>query len=276
VSSLLASIPSPSSPFIFSLGPFSPRWYGTLLALGVVLASYIVSRELARRGRDPDATYTVAAWAVPAGVIGARLYHVATDWSRFSGHLERIPKLWEGGLGLPGVIAGGAMGAYVGARRAGLPPLVIFDCVAPGLVLAQAIGRFGNYFNQELFGGPTSRPWGLEIAAVHRPAEYIGNATFQPTFLFESLWDVGVAVILFILIRRLWRQLRPGTIFLAYLALYGVGRTWIEGLRIDPAQMLGPVRFNQVLFATVAILATAVAAPRILRALRERRARTVA
>jgi prolipoprotein diacylglyceryl transferase len=269
MTSLLASIPSPSSPFIFHLGPFSPRWYGTLLAIGVVLGSYIVARELARRGRDADLTYAVAAWTVPGGVIGARLYHVVTDWDRFSGHYERIPKLWEGGLGLPGVIAGGALGAYIGARRAGVPPLVMFDCIAPGLVIAQALGRFGNYFNQELFGGPTSLPWGLEIDAAQRPPGYIDNATFHPTFLYESLWDLGVACVLFVLIRRFWRRLPAGTIFLAYLALYGIGRTWVEGLRVDQAQMLGPVRFNQALFAVVAILAAAVAVPRILRAVRQ-------
>lgn len=265
---LLASIPSPSSPFIFHLGPFAPRWYGTILAAGVLLASWIVARELRRRGRDPEVVYAIAGWAIPAGVIGARLYHVATDFKRFNGHYAMIPQLWDGGLGLPGVIIGGAIGAYIGARRAGVPPLVIFDCVAPGIVLAQALGRFGNYFNQELFGGPTSLPWGLEIAPRNRPLRYAADPTFQPTFLYESLWDVGVAVVLFILIRRYWRRVRPGTYFLAYLALYGAGRTWIEGLRVDQAQMLGPLRFNQVLFATVTVICAAIVIPRFLRAAR--------
>ena len=159
----LASIPSPSDPFVFHLGGLAPRWYGILLAAGILLAILITRRQLALRGRDPGLAGEVAVWAVPCGVVGARLYHVATDWSAFSGHLENIPLIQQGGLGIYGALLGGALGAVVGARRAGIPLLVVLDCAVPGVALAQALGRFGNYFNQELFGGPTSLPWGLEI-----------------------------------------------------------------------------------------------------------------
>jgi prolipoprotein diacylglyceryl transferase len=221
----------------------------------VLLAGWIAKRELHRRGYPSDRVYTVAYWCVPAGIIGARLYHVATDWDRFSGHLARIPLVWQGGLGLPGVIVGGAIGAYIGARRAHVPPLVMFDCIAPGLIAAQALGRWGNYFNQELFGGPTSLPWGLEIAPANRPARYANSPTFHPTFLYESIWDLLVLLALFWLIRRMWQRLPPGAIFAAYLAGYSFGRFWIEGMRVDTAQYIFGIRFNQVLFGVVFVLA---------------------
>jgi phosphatidylglycerol---prolipoprotein diacylglyceryl transferase len=248
---LYASIPSPSSPLIVEFGPFKLRWYGTLIAIGILLAGYLAMRELRRRGHDPEVAYQIASWCVPGGIIGARLYHVATDWDRFFGHLAKIPALWEGGLGLPGVIAGGALGAAIGARRAGVPVLVAFDCIAPGLVAAQALGRFGNYFNQELFGGPTSLPWGLEIDPAHRPARYAADPTFHPTFLYESVWNLIVCLVLLQLSRRMWSRLVPGTIFAAYLALYSPVRALLESVRVDPAQMLFGVRFNQILFSAV-------------------------
>jgi phosphatidylglycerol---prolipoprotein diacylglyceryl transferase len=252
---VLLSIPSPSSPVIATLGPFTLRWYGTLIAIGILLAGWIVKRELIRRGLDGEAVYTIAMWCVPFGVVGARLYHIATDWGRFSSHLDRLLQIWQGGLGLPGVIAGGALGAWIGARRVGIRPLVVFDAIAPGLIAAQALGRWGNYFNQELFGGPTSLPWALEISPSHRPAGYAQYTTFHPTFLYESLWDALVFVALLVLIRRWWRWLPAGGVFAAYLAGYSFGRFWIEGLRIDTAQYVAGVRFNQVLFGVVCLAA---------------------
>jgi prolipoprotein diacylglyceryl transferase len=251
----LLSIPSPSDPLIAEFGVFKLRWYGTLIAIGILLAGWLAQRELDRRGYGPGRAYTIATWCIPAGVIGARLYHVATDWGRFSGHLEKIPLLQEGGLGIPGVILGGAIGAAIGARRAKVPVMEAFDIVAPGLILAQAIGRWGNWFNQELFGGPTDLPWGLEIDRAHRPAQYIDRTTFQPTFLYESLWNLLVFVILMRLNRRLWLRAPSGTIFAAYLTLYAAGRVFVENLRVDPAQMIYGVRFNLVLFIVVFFVA---------------------
>jgi prolipoprotein diacylglyceryl transferase len=169
---ILASIPSLSSPPIVQVGRLSLRWYGTLIAIGVILAGWLTKRELRRRDLDAEAVYTFAYRCVPAGVIGARLYHVATDYELLRGHLERIPQPWTGGLGLPGVVAGGALGAAIGARRAGIAPLVAFDCLAPGLIAAQALGRWGNYANQELYGRPSTLPWAVEIAPANRPAAY--------------------------------------------------------------------------------------------------------
>ena len=246
----LASIPSPSDPFVFHRGGLAPRWYGILLATGILIGILVTRRQLALRGRDPAIAGEVAMWAVPLGVVGARLYHVATDWSAFSGHLGDIPLIQQGGLGIYGAILGGALGAAIAVRRVGVPLLVVLDCAAPGLALAQALGRFGNYFNQELFGGPTSLPWGLEIDPEHRPSQYLNDATFHPTFLYESLWNLLVMAVLLRVARR-WRRQAAGYVLALYLALYSLGRFFVEGLRVDPAHELGPFRLNQVVAAVV-------------------------
>jgi prolipoprotein diacylglyceryl transferase len=266
----LLALPSPSSPYLFQVGSFGLRWYGLLIAIGIALALWIARREFRRRGWDPEHVYAIALWTVPAGIIGARLYHVITTWSRFADDPGAIIRINEGGLGMPGVIVGGAIGAAIGARRAGLPVLGVFDAVAPGLILAQAIGRWGNWFNQELFGGPSDLPWAVEIAPRFRPAEYADIATFQPTFLYESLWNLGVfAVLMAVIIPRLWNRARPGTIFAFYLLLYGVGRIWVEALRIDPTHVILGVRLNDWVFALVVLLAAAFIA-RSLTTLRPR------
>ena len=265
---IVASIASPSSPLIVQVGAFSLRWYGTLIAIGVIVGGWLVKRELRRRGLDPEAVYTIAAWCVPAGLVGARLYHVATDYELFRGHLERIPQIWTGGLGLPGVVAGGVLGAAVGARRAGLSAAVVFDCLAPGLIAAQALGRWGNYANQELYGAPSTLPWAVEIAPANRPAAYPHATTFQPTFLYESLWNILVLVALLWLAPRVWRSVRPGTIFLAYLAAYSIGRLVTESLRSDFAHTIAGLRVNQWLFAIVLVTTAPVVVRRLLPALR--------
>jgi prolipoprotein diacylglyceryl transferase len=253
---LLASIPSPSSRFLIQEGPLQIRWYGLLLALGVLIGSWIARRELDRRHLDADVAYAVALWVVPFGLVGARLYHVATDWStRFAGHWERIPQVWEGGLGIYGALLGGMLGGAIAARRYGLALPVLLDCIAPGTAIAQALGRFGNYFNQELFGGPTHLPWGLEIAIQNRPAGYEQYATFQPTFLYESLWCLVVAGVVLTVSRRSWQRLPGGALLCLYLALYSAGRFFVEGLRIDPAHTIGPLRLNQVVAALVFVVA---------------------
>ncbi len=249
---LLAYIPSPSSRFLVDSGPLHIRWYGLLLALGVLLGAAVARREMARRSLDPDLAYAVALWVVPFGLVGARLYHVVTDWStRFAGHWERIPQVWEGGLGIYGALFGGMLGGAIAARRYGIALPALLDCIAPGAAFAQALGRFGNYFNQELFGGPTRLPWGLEISLPNRPVGYTQYATFQPTFLYESLWCILVGTIVLIVSRRAWQRLAGGALLSLYLALYSAGRFFVEGLRIDPAHEIGPLRLNQVVAAVV-------------------------
>jgi prolipoprotein diacylglyceryl transferase len=253
---LLAYIPSPSSRFLVNSGPLHIRWYGLLLALGVLLGATIARREMARRSLDPDLAYAVALWVVPFGLVGARLYHVATDWStRFAGHWERIPQVWEGGLGIYGALFGGMLGGAIAARRYGIALPALLDCIAPGAAFAQALGRFGNYFNQELFGGPTRLPWGLEISLPNRPVGYTQYATFQPTFLYESLWCIVVGTIVLLVSRSAWQRLAGGALLSLYLALYSAGRFFVEGLRIDPAHEIGPLRLNQVVAAVVVVVA---------------------
>ncbi len=234
---MLASIPSPASDH---LGPF--RAYGVLVALGVLVAVEIGERRWRARGGRPGAIHDVALPIIVAGVVGARLYHVATDYQRFEDDPWRAIQIWKGGLSIWGAVACGAVAAVLVSRRRGLDPLVVLDCLAPGVLVAQAIGRWGNWFNQELFGRPTTLPWALEIDRAHRPDRYLDVATFHPTFLYESLWCLAVAAVLLVVERR-WHP-RPGRVFALYVALYTFGRFWFENLRVDPAHRLGPLRIN--------------------------------
>jgi prolipoprotein diacylglyceryl transferase len=239
---ILASIPSPSDNSI-KIGGLELRAYGLAIALGVIAAVWIARRRWAARGGDPDDISRIALWAVLAGLIGARLYHVLTDLDRFEGRWLHVFAVWEGGLGIPGgLIAGVGTGAYIAHRR-GLPVAQLLDVVAPALPVAQAIGRLGNWFNQELFGRPTDLPWGLEIDPAHRPAGYLNVATFHPTFLYEALWNLALAGGL-VLWDKHHPNSRPGRLFAYYVAGYAVGRAWVEALRIDPAARLFGVRWN--------------------------------
>jgi prolipoprotein diacylglyceryl transferase len=268
VVAVIASLPSPSSRFVVRAGPLDVRWYGLLIAVGAVVGWWLARRELRRRGIDEEVAATVALWTIPFGLVGARLYHVVTDFELFRGHLERVVDVTQGGLGLPGVILGGAIGAAIGAHRSGVQPLVMFDVIAPGLVVAQAIGRWGNYFNQELFGGPTSLPWGIRIDPANRPPGYAVYGVFQPTFLYESLWDALVLLGLLWLIPRVVGQARPGAIFLAYLAGYSAGRLVLESMRVDYAHRLLGLRVNEWVFGATLIVAGALSARLLLPALR--------
>jgi prolipoprotein diacylglyceryl transferase len=251
---VLASIPSPSSGAL-TIGPLSIHAYGLMIALGVIAGVWLLGRRLETKGQGTreDAS-AIAVWAVIAGVIGSRLYHVATDWSTFKHDLGRIPQLWRGGLGIPGGILFGALAAVWAFRRRGIAPSVGLSAAAPALALAQAIGRWGNWWNQELFGKATTLPWGLRIDTEHLPAGYPPGTTFHPTFLYESLWNFALCIVLLRIDRR--SRLRPGRLFAMYVVGYAVGRFWIEGLRIDPAHTFGGLRLNQ----WVAAIAAAVAA----------------
>jgi prolipoprotein diacylglyceryl transferase len=232
----LAYLPSPGQG-VWYLGPVPIRAYALCIIAGVVVAIWLGDRRWLARGGRPGQVGDIAVWAVPFGLVGGRLYHVITDWKLYFGPgQDPVAALyvWQGGLGIWGAISLGALGAYIGARRGGIkfPPFA--DALAPGLALAQAIGRWGNWFNQELFGRPTTLPWGLQIDPENRPPGYAGYDTFHPTFLYESLWDLGVAGVVIWADRRF--RLGHGRAFALYVAAYTVGRAWIEYLRIDPVQ----------------------------------------
>jgi phosphatidylglycerol---prolipoprotein diacylglyceryl transferase len=243
---LLASIPSPSSGGI-EIGPFTLRAYGFLIALGVVVAVLITQRRFAARGGDPDVVQRMVMWVVPAGIVGARLYHVITDNQRFRpplGSWTDVVAIWEGGLGIWGAIAGGTLAAWFFLRREGIRIGLMADAIAPALLVAQAIGRIGNYFNQELFGRPTDLPWAVEIDPSHRPPGYEGFATFHPTFLYEALWNLFVAALLVWVVPRVWPRLRTGGLLLLYVIGYTAGRLCIELVRIDSANEILGQRVN--------------------------------
>jgi prolipoprotein diacylglyceryl transferase len=254
VTFVLASIPSPSGGDV-DLGPIALHAYGVMLLLGIVAATWLTGMRWTRRGGDWDLVYRVAMWGVLGGVIGARLYHVITSWDTVNGEWWEPFAIWRGGLGVWGGILGGVLaGAWV-VHRAGESVYRFMDAVAPGLLLAQAIGRWGNYFNQELFGKPTDLPWGLEIDPANRPGGYAQFETFHPTFLYESLWNLlGVAVLL-VLDRRL--RIKPPGLFAVYVAWYTFGRTFEELLRIDPSHEILGQRLNFWVSAIVFVLAVA-------------------
>jgi len=251
-STTLASIPSPSVN-VWQIGPISLHIYGLCIALGVVAAVTISSRRWAARGGNPDDISTIAIWAVPAGVIGARLYHVATDWKLYRDDWVGALKITQGGLGIPGGIAAGVLVGWWVVRRNGWPVRDLLDVVAPAIPVAQAIGRLGNWFNQEVFGGPTSLPWGLQIDPENRPAGLEAYETFHPTFLYEAVWNLSLAALIIWLDRR--KVLRRGELFLVYVFGYAVGRLWVESLRSDHASLILGLRVNTWMSAIVALSA---------------------
>jgi prolipoprotein diacylglyceryl transferase len=246
----LASIPSPSSG-VLDVG-IEIRAYGLMIGLGVLAAVWLTGKCLPERGISEDHAANLAMWAVPAGLVGARLYHVITDWKSFRGRWIEAFYLWQGGLGILGGIALGAVGAYFVMRRNRLDPLSVMDAVAPALPLAQAIGRWGNYWNQELYGRPTDLPWGLEIDERHRVPGYTDRATFHPTFLYESIWNLALAGFLIWIDRK--KVLKPGRVFGLYVAGYSLGRLWIEAMRIDTASKVAGLRVNLWVFGVVFLL----------------------
>ena len=256
---VVASIPSPSDGAI-SIAGLSIHAYGLMIALGVIAGVWLTGRRFEqRRVGTRDDMSAIAVWAVIAGVIGARLYHVITDWSTFDGDYARMLQIWRGGLGIPGGLLAGIPVGMWRARRRGIPAAVGVTCAAPALPLSQAIGRWGNWFNQELFGRPTDLPWGLEVS--DRTAVDAGHAPgtlFHPTFLYESLWNLLLCGALLWVDRRF--RLRPGHLLPIYVIGYGIGRFWVEGLRIDPAKTGGGLRLNQ----WTALLAIAISVAYLL------------
>lgn len=241
---MLAYIPSPSQG-VWHLGPLPLRAYALGIIIGALVAIWIGERRFQARGGRAGLVGDVAIWAIPFGIVGARVYHVVTDPELYFGegrHVYDVFLIWKGGLGIWGAIAGGALGAWIACRRYGVSFSMLADSLAPGLLVAQAIGRLGNYFNQELFGRPTTLPWGLEIDPAKRPPGYTEFATFHPTFLYELLWNLAAAALIIAIDRR-WK-LTGGRVFALYAMFYTAGRVWIESLRIDEANHIGPFRLN--------------------------------
>jgi prolipoprotein diacylglyceryl transferase len=240
------SIPSPGWSY-FDLGPFRVHAYALCILAGIIAATLLTSRRLTARGAEPGVVLDIILFAVPLGIVGARVYHVLThpgDYFYEGANLWRTLFIWEGGNAIFGALLGGAVGAFIGCRMTGIRFWTFADALAPGMLIAQALGRFGNWFNHELFGVPTNLPWGLEIESTNPafPAGLPAGTLFQPTFLYEIIWNlIGVALIL-----AIERRLHPqwGKVFGLYLIWYGLGRSWLEAIRIDPSEIFLGVRIN--------------------------------
>ena len=238
----------------FAVGPLTIHLYALCIIMGVAVAIWLGDKRYRAFGGNQGVVTELAIWVVPAGVIGGRLYHVVTSPENFfgsKGSLISVVKIWEGGLGIWGAIALGFAVAFWRYKRLNLeiPFSYFMDSLAPGLLIAQGIGRFGNWFNGELFGRPTNLPWGLEIPLTNRPVDLIDFATFHPTFLYEALWCFLIAIILF-----LFKAAIPGQTFWLYVSLYSFGRAFIESLRSDYSHLIFGIRFNIWIAALFAVL----------------------
>ncbi len=239
---LIASFPSPSSG-VLHLGPLPLRAYAFCIVLGIIVTVWLAEYRLRARGAPEGTAVEIATWGVPFGLIGARLYHVVTTPEPYfgaGGHPIDALKIWNGGLGIWGGIGFGFLGGVIAVRRMGLPVLLCADALAPTMIVAMSIGRWGNYFNQELYGRATDLPWALRIDPAFRVDA--NQATYQPTFLYESLWDLGVAAICLWADRRF--RLGKGRVFALYVGLYCLGRGWVEALRVDQAHRFFGLRLN--------------------------------
>ena len=241
----LALFTSPG-PLLFQLGPFSLRWYGLLIAVAVLLGLLLATRLGRQRGIEPALIADLLPILVLAAVIGARTYYVLFEWRQYQLNWLDALAIWRGGIAIHGALIGGSLAVIVYARWRRIPFWSLLDVLVPSVALGQAIGRWGNFFNSEAFGLPTDLPWKLTIPFANRPNEFLDQATFHPTFLYESLWNLGVLVLLLLLFRRasLGRlNLPSGALSCVYLLSYSTGRLWIEGLRIDPLCLIGTPPF---------------------------------
>ena len=243
---IISSIPSPEISYI-ELGPFRVHFYALFILAGIVLALFLTESRLRARGAEAGIALDISLWAIPFGILGGRFFHVLThpdDYFFQGADLLAIFRIWEGGLAIYGALILGSLGAYIGARSAGIKFTSYLDAVAPGVLLAQAIGRWGNYFNNELYGTPTDLPWGLEIPSSNPayPAGLPDGVLFHPTFLYESIWSLAGVALLLAADRRF--NLRWGKMLGLYLVYYSVGRVWIEAIRIDPSEIVLGLRVN--------------------------------
>jgi len=241
LSFLVGSIPSPSNGTL-DLGPLTIHMYGLTLLAAIGACIWITGRRWLACGGDWDLILRCAVWGVGAGIVGARAYHLLTSWDEVPDVWWGPFAIWKGGLGVWGGIALGCLVGGIIAKRAGVDVWLFADSLAPGLLVAQGIGRIGNWWNQELYGRPTDLPWGLEISPEHRELEYLDEPTFHPTFLYELVWDLAAAAVLIWIGRRL--RVRPPGLFALYVTIYCFGRFWVELIRVDPAHELAGLRVN--------------------------------
>ncbi|MGW9021140.1 prolipoprotein diacylglyceryl transferase [Leucobacter chromiiresistens] len=250
------SIPSPELQYL-QLGPFRIYFYALCIIVGIIAAGIWTARRLGRRGGERGAVFDFLVWSLVLGILGARLYHVVTHWGDYFGPGKNpleIFAFWNGGIAIFGALIGGAIGVLIASRITGIRFWSFADALVPGLLLAQAVGRLGNWFNHELFGGPTTLPWGLEIESTNAafPIGLPEGTLFHPTFLYEALWNL-LGIVVLLAIERKWRP-RWGTFFALYLVWYGIGRVFTESLRVDPSLLFFGVRTN-VLAAVLAVVA---------------------
>jgi len=243
---LSVGIPAPEISYI-DLGMFRIHFYALFILTGIVVATALADWKLSKRGAPKGSMLDIALWAVPFGIVGGRIFHVIThpnDYFYEGADLLAVFRIWEGGLAIYGAISLGAVGVFIGTRQLGIRFWTVADAIAPGLLIAQGIGRLGNYFNQELFGLPTTLPWGLQIPSTN-PAYPVGlpdGLLFHPTFAYEMIWNLTGAALLLILASRL--RLQWGRVFGLYLVIYSIGRIWVEAIRIDPSEIILGLRVN--------------------------------
>ncbi|NUN66766.1 prolipoprotein diacylglyceryl transferase (plasmid) [Pseudanabaena biceps] len=233
-------------PIAFGIGSFSIRWYGMLIASAVVIGTLLAQKLAKKRGIDPDVVRNLAIWLVVGAIPCARLYYVLFEWQRFQNQAwYKAFAIWEGGIAIHGAIIGGAVVTIIFCQRQRISAWLMADIVMPALILGQAIGRWGNFFNSEAFGRSTDLPWKLLIPVDRRPPEFVNESYFHPTFLYESVWNIGVFAILMFLFFR-FPKIRTGTLTMTYAITYSLGRFWIEGLRTD-SLMFGSLRTAQII-----------------------------
>lgn len=251
----------------FNIGPLTIHFYGILIMIGALAAAFVAARQAKRRGISGEVVWDMFPWLIIGGIIGARLWHILTPpasmveqgittWYYLTHPLDAL-SIWKGGLGIPGAVIGGAIALWIYTRKRKMSFGMWADFAAPGLALAQAVGRLGNYVNQEVYGAPTDLPWAITIDRAHRLPEYIEQATYHPLFAYELIYNlINMAVLLWIS-RKFAGRLRDGDIFLAYLVIYPFGRFFLEFLRLDPSPVAG-ININQTIMAIIAVAAAAV------------------
>jgi phosphatidylglycerol---prolipoprotein diacylglyceryl transferase len=250
-----------------TIGPLTIHFYGILIMAGFIGGAFLAQKEAYRRDLDGSKIWDMAIWVLIAGIVGARIWHILTPMPNlvaqgitteyYLTHPLAMLAIWNGGLGIPGAVIGGVLAVWIFSRRNKMPVLPWLDILAPAIALGQAVGRWGNFFNQELYGAPSNLPWAIYIDPQHRLPGYENIAYYQPTFLYESLWNLGNMFLLLWLLRKFQDRLKTGDVFLVYLIMYGIGRFWLEFLRLDSSQVAG-LNANQTVMGAVAVVSAII------------------